>query len=159
MVIDGSSASISLIQGSGNITEEGAGRMSELEYEEESGWTLSSRQDMAVMLMDSPQLGLPAHSQAVQTSRMGERGAPEAPPWAVGLLAAGICWKRENHFSLEMWPLVGCPSPRGWPQTHVHMISTNWTQGVISDNNNFRGGHEVKLVGPSREVDGGIGDG
>lgn len=46
----------------------------------------------------------------------------EGPPLAEELLAVDGYSRRENHFSVGMWLLVGCPLPSGWPCISSYMI-------------------------------------
>lgn len=64
------------------------------------------------------------------------RWPAEAPPLAEELLVVDGCWGEETHFSLVMWPLVGCPCLSGWPPIHLYVVNTNYPQWATPNNNN-----------------------
>jgi len=68
------------------------------------------------------------------------------------------CWGRETQFSLRTWSLVACLSSSGWlgwPCTHSHVVSTNWSQGIIKEKKKIKtgGGH---VLGDKRELELGV---
>lgn len=54
------------------------------------------------------QLCLPVQDQASQNSSMVNTEAHKALPLDEKLFTADGFWGKAGHFSLEMWPLVGC---------------------------------------------------
>lgn len=51
-----------------------------------------------------------------------------------------------SNFSLEMWPLVGCPGSSEWPYGYEHMANIDLTQGVTER-------EDMKLEGVRSKVD------
>lgn len=60
---------------------------------------------------------------------MEEEGAPETSTPSWGALGTWPMMKEGDLLFFGWgWPLVGCPCPSGWPNSHAHMESSNWIQ-------------------------------
>lgn len=68
----------------------------------------SSECGMAIVLMKSQQVWLPAQEPHKIKPVMNRRGTHEVTPLAEELLAIGNSWCRGFFFGGGVWPLIGC---------------------------------------------------
>lgn len=74
------------------------------------------------------------HHVNIPTGKCGRHSSAPPPPPAVETLwtVDGFC-QRKSMFAIRMWPQVGWPCSRRWPQTYEYIGSTNWTEWIMKN--------------------------